>query len=211
MWRQKFWELYFEFLITNNKKKYICIFLISRITLQGTFTTCACWPCLSPFQSTSFCSSTRWVQSHPRRDLWAVYWNLTHRVIKASLDCGDSCCSSPVLFGSSQVASLPASQAEREDGKQALSAAQDEAQATAHFVFEEGSGYMEPALHFLAVAHTIISLCCIIGYYCLKVHWLHCQLLYPNNKLYLVYTACFKALALRARQPANISLFQHLS
>uniref|UniRef100_A0A671YWR5 Ryanodine receptor 2 n=1 Tax=Sparus aurata TaxID=8175 RepID=A0A671YWR5_SPAAU len=38
-----------------------------------------------------------------------------------------------------------------------------------YFVLEESSGYMEPALCFLAVAHTIISFCCIIGYYCLKV------------------------------------------
>uniref|UniRef100_A0A3Q3W2P9 Uncharacterized protein n=1 Tax=Mola mola TaxID=94237 RepID=A0A3Q3W2P9_MOLML len=38
-----------------------------------------------------------------------------------------------------------------------------------YFVLEESSGYMEPSLHFLAVAHTIISFCCIIGYYRLKV------------------------------------------
>ncbi|XP_078017038.1 ryanodine receptor 2 [Epinephelus lanceolatus] len=38
-----------------------------------------------------------------------------------------------------------------------------------YFVLEESSGYMEPSLRFLAVAHTIISFCCIIGYYCLKV------------------------------------------
>lgn len=39
-----------------------------------------------------------------------------------------------------------------------------------YFVLEESSGYMEPSLRFLAVAHTIISFCCIIGYYCLKVY-----------------------------------------
>lgn len=72
------------------------------------------------------------------------------------------------------MASLPASQAEQEDGKEALSAAEDEAEAAVYFVLEESGGYMEPALHFLAVAHTIISFCCIIGYYCLKVHWLCC-------------------------------------
>ena len=38
-----------------------------------------------------------------------------------------------------------------------------------HFVLQESSGYMKPSLHFLAVAHTLISFCCIIGYYCLKV------------------------------------------
>ncbi|XP_073337843.1 ryanodine receptor 2 [Pagrus major] len=49
------------------------------------------------------------------------------------------------------------------------SAAEDDDEGTVYFVLEESSGYMEPALHFLAVAHTIISFCCIIGYYCLKV------------------------------------------
>ncbi|XP_075894426.1 ryanodine receptor 2 [Nelusetta ayraudi] len=68
-----------------------------------------------------------------------------------------------------KVASPPASQAEQEDGKEVLSAAEDETEGTVYFVLEESSGYMEPALHFLAVAHTIISFCCIIGYYCLKV------------------------------------------
>lgn len=38
-----------------------------------------------------------------------------------------------------------------------------------HYVLEEGSGYMEPALRILAVLHTVISFFCIIGYYCLKV------------------------------------------
>uniref|UniRef100_M3ZNQ9 Ryanodine receptor 2-like n=1 Tax=Xiphophorus maculatus TaxID=8083 RepID=M3ZNQ9_XIPMA len=38
-----------------------------------------------------------------------------------------------------------------------------------YFVLEESSGYMELCLHFLSIAHTIISFCCIIGYYCLKV------------------------------------------
>uniref|UniRef100_A0A3Q3G0A9 Ryanodine receptor 2b (cardiac) n=1 Tax=Labrus bergylta TaxID=56723 RepID=A0A3Q3G0A9_9LABR len=41
--------------------------------------------------------------------------------------------------------------------------------AEVYFVLEESSGYMEPSLHFLAVAHTVISFCCMIGYYCLKV------------------------------------------
>lgn len=105
------------------------------------------------------------------------------------------------------MASLPASQAEQEDGKEALSAAEDEAEATVYFVLEESSGYMELALHFLAVAHTIISFCCIIGYYCLKVHWLCCPLLYPDNKLFFVYRVCAKASELIAHLPANIILF----
>ncbi|XP_077586244.1 ryanodine receptor 2 [Stigmatopora nigra] len=37
------------------------------------------------------------------------------------------------------------------------------------FILEESSGYMEPSLHLLAVAHTLISSCCILGYYRLKV------------------------------------------
>uniref|UniRef100_A0A673K9V6 Ryanodine receptor 2-like n=1 Tax=Sinocyclocheilus rhinocerous TaxID=307959 RepID=A0A673K9V6_9TELE len=38
-----------------------------------------------------------------------------------------------------------------------------------YFELEENSGYMKIILHSLAVLHTLISLCCIIGYYCLKV------------------------------------------
>lgn len=41
--------------------------------------------------------------------------------------------------------------------------------AAVHYVLEESSGYMEPALRILAVLHTVISFFCIIGYYCLKV------------------------------------------
>ena len=80
---------------------------------------------------------------------------------------------------SSQVASLPAS--EKEDGvvssvysEELDSAADSDEEESVYFVLEESSGYMEPALHFLAVAHTIISFCCIIGYYCLKVYWHKC-------------------------------------
>ncbi|XP_040906318.1 ryanodine receptor 2 [Toxotes jaculatrix] len=72
-----------------------------------------------------------------------------------------------------KVATLPASQ--EEEGvitsvysKAVDSAAQDD-KGRVYFVLEESSGYMEPSLRFLAVAHTIISFCCIIGYYCLKV------------------------------------------
>ncbi|KAK5854224.1 hypothetical protein PBY51_015313 [Eleginops maclovinus] len=76
-----------------------------------------------------------------------------------------------------KVASLPASQGEEgvvtsehsEGLHSAAAAADDDNEGTDYFVLEESSGYMEPALRFLAVAHTIISFCCIIGYYCLKV------------------------------------------
>ena len=37
------------------------------------------------------------------------------------------------------------------------------------FVLQESTGYMLPTLRFLAVFHTIISLLCLVGYYCLKV------------------------------------------
>ncbi|XP_070398109.1 ryanodine receptor 2 isoform X1 [Nothobranchius furzeri] len=63
-----------------------------------------------------------------------------------------------------KVASLPLSKEE----EKVMSFAYKE-EDRVHFVLEENSGYMEPCLHFLAVAHTIISFCCIIGYYCLKV------------------------------------------
>uniref|UniRef100_A0AAR2LK81 Ryanodine receptor 3 n=1 Tax=Pygocentrus nattereri TaxID=42514 RepID=A0AAR2LK81_PYGNA len=37
------------------------------------------------------------------------------------------------------------------------------------YVLQENTGYMAPTLTFLAVLHTIISLLCVVGYYCLKV------------------------------------------
>ncbi|XP_067466542.1 ryanodine receptor 2 isoform X2 [Thunnus thynnus] len=71
-----------------------------------------------------------------------------------------------------KVASLPTPQEEEgfltsvysED-----SATEDDNEGRVYFVLEESSGYMEPSLLFLAVAHTLISFCCIIGYYYLKV------------------------------------------
>lgn len=41
------------------------------------------------------------------------------------------------------------------------------------FVLQESTGYMLPTLRFLAVFHTVISLLCLVGYYCLKVAALH--------------------------------------
>nr|XP_055030657.1 ryanodine receptor 1b isoform X5 [Misgurnus anguillicaudatus] len=38
-----------------------------------------------------------------------------------------------------------------------------------YFFLEESTGYMQPALSFLSIVHTIISFLCIIGYNCLKV------------------------------------------
>ncbi|TMS12225.1 Ryanodine receptor 3 [Larimichthys crocea] len=37
------------------------------------------------------------------------------------------------------------------------------------FVLQESTGYMLPTLRFLAIFHTVISLLCLFGYYCLKV------------------------------------------
>lgn len=39
---------------------FVYIFFYFRIILQETFIICACWLCLSPLQSTSSFSSTRW-------------------------------------------------------------------------------------------------------------------------------------------------------
>uniref|UniRef100_A0A803SQK4 Ryanodine receptor 1 n=1 Tax=Anolis carolinensis TaxID=28377 RepID=A0A803SQK4_ANOCA len=43
---------------------------------------------------------------------------------------------------------------------------------SAHVVYyflEESTGYMQPALQFLAIIHTLVAFLCIIGYNCLKV------------------------------------------
>ncbi|KAM3863107.1 ryanodine receptor 2-like [Diretmus argenteus] len=73
-----------------------------------------------------------------------------------------------------KVSSLPTPREEQEvltsvHNEQQDSAAEEDNLGSVCFVLEESSGYMEPSLHFLAIAHTLISFCCIIGYYCLKV------------------------------------------
>lgn len=45
----------------------------------------------------------------------------------------------------------------------------DEEEAMVFFVLQESTGYMAPTLRALAIVHTIISLVCVVGYYCLKV------------------------------------------
>lgn len=78
-------------------------------------------------------------------------------------------------MSASQVASSPTTHVEGNETtspsrQESYSAGdEDEEDGTVYFVLEEGSGYMESSLHFLAVVHTIISFFCIIGYYCLKV------------------------------------------
>ncbi|KAM6961301.1 ryanodine receptor 3 [Aplochiton taeniatus] len=41
--------------------------------------------------------------------------------------------------------------------------------AVEYFVLQESTGYMAPALRFLAILHTVISFLCVVGYYYLKV------------------------------------------
>ncbi|EDL79810.1 rCG26335 [Rattus norvegicus] len=45
----------------------------------------------------------------------------------------------------------------------------DEEEAMVFFVLQESTGYMAPTLRALAIVHTVISLVCVVGYYCLKV------------------------------------------
>lgn len=46
---------------------------------------------------------------------------------------------------------------------------EEEEEAMVFFVLQESTGYMAPALRALAIIHTVISLVCVVGYYCLKV------------------------------------------
>ncbi|TNN26059.1 Ryanodine receptor 1 [Liparis tanakae] len=46
---------------------------------------------------------------------------------------------------------------------------EDEEEVPIYFYLEESTGYMQPALSFLAALHTVISFICIIGYNCLKI------------------------------------------
>ncbi|KAI4540342.1 hypothetical protein MG293_009383 [Ovis ammon polii] len=46
---------------------------------------------------------------------------------------------------------------------------EEEEEAVVFFVLQESTGYMAPALRALAIIHTVISLVCVVGYYCLKV------------------------------------------
>uniref|UniRef100_A0AAR2JWV0 Ryanodine receptor 1 n=1 Tax=Pygocentrus nattereri TaxID=42514 RepID=A0AAR2JWV0_PYGNA len=46
---------------------------------------------------------------------------------------------------------------------------EDDEEGPVYYFLEESTGYMEPALAFFGILHTIISFLCIIGYNCLKV------------------------------------------
>lgn len=83
----------------------------------------------------------------------------------------------PIIFlglALPQVASSPASTEEEvlvtSLDNEELDSVMEEDSSRDYFVLEESSGWMEPSLHLLAIAHTVISFCCIIGYYYLKVY-----------------------------------------
>uniref|UniRef100_A0A670ZXD0 Ryanodine receptor 1 n=1 Tax=Pseudonaja textilis TaxID=8673 RepID=A0A670ZXD0_PSETE len=46
---------------------------------------------------------------------------------------------------------------------------EDEEDSVVYFFLEESTGYMQPALQFLSIIHTLVAFLCIIGYNCLKV------------------------------------------
>lgn len=46
---------------------------------------------------------------------------------------------------------------------------EDDEDSVVYFFLEESTGYMQPALQFLSLVHTLVSFLCIIGYNCLKV------------------------------------------
>uniref|UniRef100_H9G5Z5 Ryanodine receptor 1 n=1 Tax=Anolis carolinensis TaxID=28377 RepID=H9G5Z5_ANOCA len=45
----------------------------------------------------------------------------------------------------------------------------DDEDSVVYYFLEESTGYMQPALQFLAIIHTLVAFLCIIGYNCLKV------------------------------------------
>lgn len=56
------------------------------------------------------------------------------------------------------------------DGSGGGSDGEDEEEpSVVYYCLEESTGYMQPALRALAVAHTIVAFLCIIGYNCLKI------------------------------------------
>lgn len=61
----------------------------------------------------------------------------------------------------------------------------DEEEGPLYYFLEESTGYMEPAMAFLSIIHTIISFLCIIGYNCLKVSNALC----PSTPLFHI-SAC---------------------
>lgn len=58
-----------------------------------------------------------------------------------------------------------------------------------YYFLEESTGYMEPSMSFFAIIHTVISVLCIIGYNCLKVHSVSCARLYIS---YFIFRFAWK-------------------
>ncbi|KAH0631540.1 hypothetical protein JD844_005911 [Phrynosoma platyrhinos] len=46
---------------------------------------------------------------------------------------------------------------------------EDDEDSVVYYFLEESTGYMQPALQFLSIVHTLVAFLCIIGYNCLKV------------------------------------------
>lgn len=59
----------------------------------------------------------------------------------------------------------------------------DDEEGPLYYFLEESTGYMEPAMAFFAIVHTIISFLCIIGYNCLKVSGVQCA---PHKPAFLL-------------------------
>lgn len=55
------------------------------------------------------------------------------------------------------------------DGSGGGGSEDEEEPSVVYYCLEESTGYMQPALRALAVAHTIVAFLCIIGYNCLKI------------------------------------------
>lgn len=73
-----------------------------------------------------------------------------------------------------------------------------------YFVLEESSGYMGLCLNFLSLAHAIISFCCMIGYYCLKVRLFNNVILLLFNELF----SLFKGSSFSAFANINLVYFE---
>lgn len=60
-------------------------------------------------------------------------------------------------------------EADDEEEEESWGGGDDDDDDIEFYVLQESTGYMAPTLTFLAILHTVISLLCVVGYYCLKV------------------------------------------
>lgn len=67
-----------------------------------------------------------------------------------------------------------------------------------YFILQENTGYMAPTLTFLAILHTVISLLCVFGYYCLKV--------YPDSSSLVIFIRIKSTSKPDAAQPCPCNL-----